>query len=71
MKLTVHTISGKLVKELYKENIELRTNLDQVFEWDAKDQFGDQLSKGVYIYQISIVLPDGKLSSKIEKLVIF
>ena len=71
LKLTVHTISGKLVKELYKENIELRTNLDQVFEWDAKDQFGDQLSKGVYIYQISIVLPDGKLSSKIEKLVIF
>lgn len=71
LKLSIHTISGKLVKELFKENIELRTNLDQVFEWDAKDQYGDQLSKGVYIYQISLIQPDGKISSKIEKLVIF
>jgi hypothetical protein len=46
------------------------SNVEQVFEWDGLDEFGDQLAKGVYIYRIT--LSDNRTSTtKMEKLVIF
>lgn len=70
VKLEVFTVSGKLVKELVKQNIQLRSNVDSIFDWDGKDQFGDQLAKGVYIYRISLS-NDKTTTTKMEKLVIF
>jgi flagellar hook assembly protein FlgD len=69
-KLDILTISGKLVKSFSKENMRCRSNVEQVFEWDGLDEFGDQLAKGVYIYRIT--LSDNRTSTtKMEKLVIF
>ena len=70
IKLDILTISGKLVKTVIKDNMQFNSNVEQFFEWDGLDQFGDQLAKGVYIYRITIT--DGQTStSKMEKLVIF
>jgi hypothetical protein len=38
--------------------------------WDGKDDFGDQLGKGVYIYRLKVKNPDGMLAEKTEKLVL-
>jgi hypothetical protein len=38
--------------------------------WDGKDDFGDQLAKGVYIYRLSIQNSERERAEKMEKLVI-
>jgi hypothetical protein len=38
--------------------------------WNGLDDFGDQLAKGVYIYNLKVRTPDGKVAEKMEKLVI-
>jgi hypothetical protein len=39
-------------------------------DWDGRDEYGDQLAKGVYIYRLSVKSPDGDLADKTEKLVL-
>jgi hypothetical protein len=70
VKLDILTISGRLVKQFYNENVLFKSTIENVFEWDGLDQFGDQLAKGVYFYKITLSSQSGT-SSKLEKLVIF
>lgn len=67
--IQIFTISGKLVKTI---NQLVRTNgfRTEGVEWDGRDEYGDQLAKGVYIYRLSVKSPDGDLADKIEKLVL-
>jgi flagellar hook assembly protein FlgD len=39
-------------------------------EWDGRDEYGAQLGRGVYLYQLSVRTSDGKQQQKLEKLVI-
>lgn len=71
VKLEIFTISGKLVKHNYFENIAFRSSFSDFYQWDGKDDFGDKIGKGVYLYKITIVDSEGKTDSKVEKLVIF
>ena len=69
VEIQIFTISGKLVKTIHQ------TLFDNCFrsegiEWNGRDQFGDQLAKGVYVYQIKVTNGEGKKAEKIEKLVI-
>lgn len=69
VQVQVYTVSGKLVKTLdtYLVNTGFRnTSLD----WDGKDDFGDQLAKGVYIYKLKVRTADGLSAQKLERLVI-
>jgi hypothetical protein len=70
IRLEIFSISGKLVKEFYRENVALRSSIERIFDWDGLDYYGDQLAKGVYIYKITISNQSGS-TSKMEKLVIF
>lgn len=65
----IYTVSGRLVKTI---NQLVATNGFRVegIEWDGRDDFGDQLAKGVYIYRLSVTMPDGKKANKLEKLVL-
>jgi len=38
--------------------------------WDGRDDFGDRIGRGVYIYKVRLSTPDGKSGEKFEKLVI-
>lgn len=67
--INIYTVSGKLVKTL---NTQSSSNGFRAgpFEWQGKDEFGDQLAKGVYVYKLKVVSPKGEEVEKMEKLVI-
>lgn len=67
--INIYTVSGRLVKTI---NQLVPTNGFRVegISWDGRDDFGDQLAKGVYVYQLKVTMPDGKKAQKMEKLVL-
>ena len=68
--IKIYTISGKLVKSIKTQINSLGNNKPNPIEWDGKDDFGDQIGRGVYIYQLEVQTPNGDSSKKLEKLVI-
>jgi hypothetical protein len=53
-KIQIMTISGKVVREIFQDElgpIHVGRNITQ-FAWDGKDEFGDQLANGVYLYRV-------------------
>lgn len=69
VKIEIFTVSGKLVKTIL-ETVNSVGFRSEGINWDGRDDFGDKLAKGVYVYRLSIETPDGKKAEKIEKLVI-
>lgn len=50
----IMTITGKVVREITKEelgNLHIGRNITQ-YAWDGKDEFGDKLGNGVYLYRV-------------------
>ncbi len=69
VQVQIFTISGKLVKTI-NESVNTVGFRNQGIVWDGRDDFGDQLGKGVYIYHLKVKNPDGHLAEKTEKLVL-
>jgi len=67
--IQIYTISGKVVKSINQTIYNEGFRFDGI-EWDGKDEFGDKLAKGVYIYKVTITDNSQKKAEKIEKLVI-
>ena len=65
----VYTISGKLVWQ-HRQTVFSEGFLSRDIVWDGRDNFGNKLAKGVYIYKLTVKTMNGKTSQKIEKLVI-
>ncbi len=71
----VYTVTGKLVKTL-RGNSSSNNKSDSNFlfrglPWDGKDDFGDKIGKGVYVYKLTVrSLGTNKKVVKFEKLVI-
>jgi len=65
----VYTISGKLVWQ-HRQSVISNGFLSRDIKWDGRDNFGNKLAKGVYIYKLSVRTLSGKTAQKIEKLVI-
>jgi hypothetical protein len=40
-------------------------------DWDGKDDFGDKIGRGVYVYRLKVFCPGSKSRTVTEKLVIF
>lgn len=54
MKIQIMTVTGKIVREIFQDEIgpvHIGRNITQ-FAWDGKDQYGDQLANGVYLYRV-------------------
>jgi hypothetical protein len=54
MKIQIMTITGKVVKEITKEELGplfVGTNRTQ-YTWNGRDEFGDLLANGVYFYRV-------------------
>lgn len=70
VQVQILTVSGKLVKTI---NQQVTTNgfLCRDITWDGKDDFGDKIGKGVYVYKLKVKsITTGKSVEKYEKLVI-
>ena len=69
VQVQVFTVSGKLVKSIsqfvYAEGFR-----SSPIEWDGRDDFGDKIGRGVYLYRVKIKTSDGSTAEKYEKLVI-
>jgi hypothetical protein len=71
--IRIFSASGKLVKTIFADNIKSENGkVTEGIEWDGKDDFGNDLARGVYIYKINIQsIRNATLSqeSEFEKLV--
>jgi hypothetical protein len=69
VRIQIYTVTGKLVKTIAK-TIFSEGNRSTELEWNGRDDYGDKLGRGVYIYILSVSTSDGKKADKIEKLFI-
>ncbi len=54
MKIQVMTVTGKIIREIMQNelgNIHIGRNITD-YAWDGKDEFGDQLANGLYLYRV-------------------
>jgi hypothetical protein len=67
MKIQILTITGKVVREITKEElgpIRIGRNITD-FKWDGTDQYGQKLANGVYLYRVVTNL-NGKSLDKLQ-----
>jgi hypothetical protein len=70
----IFTVSGKLVRTLNGQTSgggKVTSSLSKDIVWDGRDDFGDKIGKGVYVYKLKVRSNSlNKQVEKIEKLVI-
>ncbi|MEM5566976.1 type IX secretion system sortase PorU [Psychroserpens sp. AS72] len=70
----IFTVSGKLVRTLNGQTSgggKITSSLSKDIVWDGRDDFGDKIGKGVYVYKLKVRSNSlNKQVEKIEKLVI-
>lgn len=69
VQVQIFTVSGKLVKNI-EQFIHFEGFRSDPIDWDGRDDFGDKIGKGVYIYRIKVRTEEGATAEKYEKLVI-
>jgi hypothetical protein len=70
VQINIKTITGKLVKTINQLVNSTGNRVNNIF-WDGKDNFGDKIAKGVYVYELKVrSVVSGETSQKIEKLVL-
>ena len=68
--LQIFTVTGKLVKTLSTYESSSNTHIGDL-HWDGKDEYGDNIGRGVYVYKLSVkALSDGAKKEEYQKLVI-
>ena len=65
----VFTVSGKLVKTIHR-TIDTNRAENEPILWDGRDEYGDRLGRGVYVYKLEVATPTGQREEVFEKLVI-
>ncbi len=69
VQVQIYTISGKLIKTLQTDAVTTGNHFDQL-SWDGRDDYGDAIGKGVYIYKVKVLSSTGKTAEDFQKLVI-
>ena len=65
----VFTVSGKLVKSIKTSQVSQGATFNEI-TWDGRDDFGNKIGKGVYVYRVMVKASDGVSAEAMEKLVI-
>jgi flagellar hook assembly protein FlgD len=63
----IFTVSGKQIKTLSK-TINTTGNRSIELMWDGRDEWGEKVGRGIYIYRLSIKAANGKKASQWGKL---
>lgn len=70
VQVQILTITGKIVKTI-NQVVNTDGFLSREISWDGKDDFGDRIGKGVYVYKLTVKSTlTNKKTEKYEKLVI-
>jgi hypothetical protein len=70
VQVQIMTVTGKIIKTI-NQVVSTEGFLSRDISWDGKDDFGDKIGKGVYIYKLTVKSNlTNKKTEKIEKLVI-
>ena len=69
VQIQIFTISGILVKTINERVVTDGYRSDPI-SWDGRDDFGDRIGRGVYIYRLKVRAENASSSEKTEKLVI-
>jgi hypothetical protein len=67
--LQIMTITGRTIKT-FSRTIITDGNRSAELEWDGRDDYGDKVARGVYLYKLRVISPDKKKKEVIERLVI-
>jgi hypothetical protein len=71
VQIQIYTLSGRLVKTIEENRHHSDGYRIGPIDWDGKDDFGDKIARGLYVYRIKVhSLSDGSVAEKYEKLVI-
>lgn len=65
----IYTVSGKLVKTIQTHQT-LQGNRSLAIPWDGRDDYGDKIGKGTYMYKLRVRNNMEETAETIEKLVI-
>ncbi|GGB76789.1 peptidase C25 [Flavobacterium suaedae] len=70
VQVQIFTVTGKVVKTI-NQSVVTDGFLCRDIKWDGRDDFGDKIGKGVYIYKLTVKSSiSNKTAHKIEKLVL-
>ena len=70
VKVEIFTLTGRLIKSV-KQTINSTGNRSSEVEWNGRDEYGEKVGRGVYLYRLTVISPDGLKKGKTEKLIIF
>ncbi len=57
IEIKIFTIAGRLIRDVKLNSSDLITNFNKIY-WDGKDEDGDEIGNGVYIYKVIATFPD-------------
>ncbi|HTB06916.1 MAG TPA: type IX secretion system sortase PorU [Bacteroidia bacterium] len=69
VQIQIFTVSGKLVKNIVTA-VKLGSFRSDPIDWDGRDDFGDKIGNGVYIYHVRVRTSTGSTADSYQKLVI-
>ncbi|MCR5887419.1 type IX secretion system sortase PorU [Hymenobacter sp. J193] len=70
VQVQIFTVTGKLIRTLSENLVSSKSHVGSL-SWDGRDEFNDQVARGVYLYRVHVRSPrDGSQVSKFEKLVL-
>lgn len=69
VQVQIFTVAGRLVRTLTASVPSTKAHQDGI-SWNGRDDFDDQLARGVYVYRLSVRSATNGTASKFEKLVI-
>ncbi|HEX6172222.1 MAG TPA: type IX secretion system sortase PorU [Chitinophagaceae bacterium] len=70
VQIHIFSLAGRVVKTIEK-TINTVGNRSSEVDWDGRDDFGDKIGRGVYVYRLKVFCPGSKPRTVTEKLVIF
>jgi hypothetical protein len=68
--IEIYTVAGKMIKSIDHVDMSSSTHVSG-FTWDGRDDFGDKIGKGVYVYKLKVrSLRDGSTTHQYQKLML-
>jgi hypothetical protein len=67
VKIKIYTVAGRLIRDITQENI---TDKFVAIDWNGKDEDGETLGNGVYIYRLTVESADGTSVTNSGKLAV-